>query len=156
VASPTGKSRSVKLQARQDVVCALAGAVALGALTFLLPLADTPKPSAAARIWAYALVLACVAPILHGLFLAARGRATSSLLALGAAAAAAGVLFALISRPEDLENGPGLLILANLSRIVAAACVGILRARNVSSVGKPAHSSCGRGFGPPEHLRRAD
>jgi hypothetical protein len=103
----------------------VAGATALGALTFLLPLADSPEPSAVARIWAYAFVLACVAPILHGLFLAARGRATSSLLALGAAAAAFGVLFALLSRLEDLENSPGLLILANLSRIVAAACLGI-------------------------------
>jgi len=105
--------------------------MAFGALTFLLSLADTLETSAADQIWAYALVLACVVPLLHGLFLAVRGRDTSSLLALGAAAALAGTLFDFLSRPE---NGPGLLVLANLSRIVAA-CVGISLARYVSSVG---------------------
>jgi hypothetical protein len=104
-----------------------------------MPLAGTGEPSPAAWIGSYALVLACVAPLLHGLSLAARGRDTSSLLALGAAAAASGVGFALLSRPEDLENGAGLLIslalvLANLSRIVATACLGISLARYVSSV----------------------
>jgi hypothetical protein len=118
----------------------VAGATALGALTLLMPLVGTTAPSAAARVGAYALVLACVAPLLHGLSLAARGRDTSSLLALGAAAAASGVVFALLSRPEYLENGAGLLIslalvLANLSRIVAAACLGNALARYVSSVG---------------------
>jgi hypothetical protein len=105
-----------------------------------MPLVGTAEPSAAARIGAYALVLACVAPLLQSLSLAARGRDTSSLLALGAAAAASGVVFALLSRPEDLEDGTGLLtslalVLANLSRIVAAGCLGISLARYVSSVG---------------------
>ena len=112
---------------------------ALGALTFLMPLAGTAGPSAAARVGAYALVLACVAPLLHGLSLAARGRDTPCLLALGAAAGASGAVFALLSRPEYLEGGGFLvslaLVLANLLRIVAAACLGISLARYVSSVG---------------------
>jgi hypothetical protein len=116
----------------------VAGVTALGAVSFLLLLVDAPEPSAATRIWAYALVLACMAPLLHGLFLVARGHATANLLMLGAAAAAAGTLFVLLSRPEYLENGLALLIsllLANLSRIVAAVCVGISLARYVRSVG---------------------
>jgi hypothetical protein len=113
-------------------VFSLAGAAAIGALTFVLPLVETGWSSAAAYVVAYALVFASVAPLLHGLFLAARGQSTQVLLAVGAAAAALGVLFVFLSRPE---NGPGLLILANLSRIVAAACLGISLARYVRSVG---------------------
>jgi hypothetical protein len=124
----------------QGLLYLVSGATALGALTFLLPLASTAEPSAAAWIGAYSLVLACVVPLLHGLSIAARGLGTSRLLALGAAAAASGVAFALLSRPENLENGTGLLIslalvLANLSRIVAAGCLGIALARYVGSVG---------------------
>ncbi|MCA1687818.1 MAG: hypothetical protein LC714_04335 [Actinobacteria bacterium] len=116
------------------------GATALVALTFLLPLADTPELSRSARIAAYALVLIPVAPLLHGFVLAARGYATSRLLALGAAAAAFGFLFALLAHPENLESDPGLLLssalsLANLLRILAAASVGISLARYVSSTG---------------------
>jgi hypothetical protein len=45
-------------------------------------------------------------------------------------------VFVLLSSPGNLENSPGLLLsLANLSRIVAAACIGISLARYVSSVG---------------------
>lgn len=116
------------------------GATALAALTCLLPLANTLEPPRTARIAAYALVLAPVAPLLHGFLLGARGYATSRLLALGAAAAAFGVLFALLARPEDLENGSGVLLsfalsLADLFRILAAASVGISLARYVGSVG---------------------
>jgi hypothetical protein len=130
----------VRFRRGEGFVYLVSGAAALGALTLLMPLAGMAEPSAAAWIAAYALVLACVAPLLHGLFLAARGRDTSSLLALGAAAASSGILFVLLSRPQDLENGTGFLIslalvLANLSRIVAAACLGISLARYVSSVG---------------------
>ena len=116
----------------------LMGAMGLVALTFLLPLADAAELTRTARIAAYALVLAPVALLLNGSLLAARGYATSRLLLLGAAAGASGVLFALIAHPENLENGPGVLLplaLANLFRIVAAACVGISLARYVSSVG---------------------
>jgi len=116
----------------------LTGAAGLVALTFLLPLADAAALSRSARIAAYALVLAPVALLLDGSLLAARGYATSRLLILGAAAGVSGVLFALIARPENLENGSGALLalsLANLSRILAAACVGISLARYVSSAG---------------------
>jgi hypothetical protein len=126
----------VKLQHGQGLLYSLAGAAALGALTVLLPLADNPEPSAVARIWAYALVLACVAPLIHGLFLAASGHATASLLALGAVTATLGIVFVLLSSVENLENSPGLLLsLANLSRIIAAACLGISLARYVNSAG---------------------
>ena len=116
----------------------LVGAAGLVALTFLLPLADGQTLSLTARIAAYALVLAPVALLLEGSLLSARGYATPRLLVLGAAAGSSGVLFALIARPENLENGPGALLalsLANLLRIVAAACVGISLARHVSSAG---------------------
>ena len=118
----------------------LIGATGLVALIFLLPLADAPALSRTARIAAYALVLVPVALLLNGSLLAARGYATSRLLVLGAATGASGVLFALIARPENLENGSGALLslalsLANLLRIFAAACVGVSLARYVSSVG---------------------
>jgi hypothetical protein len=117
----------------------LLGATALVALTFLPP-AGTLEPSQTARIAAYALVLVSVVPLLHGFLLAARGYSTPRLLALGAAAAAFGALFALLARPENLEGGPGFLplfalSLANLLRILAAASVGISLARYVGSVG---------------------
>ena len=116
------------------------GATALAALIFLLPLANTSEPARTTRIVAYALVLVPVVPLLHGFVLATRGYATSRLLALGAAAAAIGVLFALLARAEDLHNGSGFLLLfalslANLLRILAAAAVGISLARYVNSVG---------------------
>jgi hypothetical protein len=116
------------------------GATGLVALIFLLPLADAPALSRTVRIAAYALVLVPVALLLNGSLLAARGYVTSRLLVLGAATGASGVLFALIARPENLENGSGALLslalsLANLLRIFAAACVGVSLARYVSSVG---------------------
>jgi hypothetical protein len=118
----------------------LMGATALVALTFLLPLADNSELPRTARIAAYALVLIPAAPLLHGFVLAARGYATSRLLALGAAAAAFGALFALLARPENLENSSAFpllfaLSLANLLRILAAASVGISLSRYVSSTG---------------------
>jgi hypothetical protein len=119
----------------------LAGAAALAALIFLLPLlAITPGPLSAARIAAYALVLIPVSILLHGFFVAAGGYTTSWLLALGAVSAALGLLLAFLARPEDLVNGSGVLVLlalcvANLSRILAAACLGIALARYITSVG---------------------
>jgi hypothetical protein len=116
------------------------GATALVALTFLLPLVDTLEPHRTARFVAYALILIPVASMLHGFLLAATGYTTSRLLALGAAAAAIGVLFALLARPENLETDPGFLLLlalslANFFRVLAAATVGISLARYVKSVG---------------------
>ena len=119
----------------------LAGAATLVALIFLLPLvARTPEPLLAVRIVAYALVLVPVSLLLHGFFVAARGYATSRLLALGAVCAVLGLSIAFLARPEDLVDGFGVLVLlalcvANLSRILAAACVGIALARYITSVG---------------------
>ena len=112
----------------------LLGATALVALTILLPPAGTLELPRTARVAAYALVLISVVPLLHGFILAARGYTTPRLLALGAAGAALGALFALLARPEDLEGGSGFLLsfalsLANLLRILAAASVGISLAR---------------------------
>jgi hypothetical protein len=117
------------------------GATALVALIFLLPLSDTASEfHPATRIAAYALILIPMPLLIHGFFLAARDYATSRLLALGAISAAFGLLSALLARPESLERGSGVLVLlalsvADLSRILAAACVGISLARYVSSVG---------------------
>ena len=125
---------------KQELLYLLVGVAALAALIFLLPLADTPEPDQSARLAAYASVLAPVAALLHGSLLAARGYTTSRVLTFGAAAAAFGVSFALLARPEVLENGSGFLLslallLGNLFRILAATCVGILLARYIRSVG---------------------
>ncbi len=117
------------------------GAATLVALIFLLPLVDAmPESILAARITAYALVLAPISLLLHGLFVAAGGYETPQLLALGAASAALGLSSAFLASPEDLENGSGVLVLlalslADLSRILAAACVGVALARYITSVG---------------------
>ena len=116
----------------------LSGAATLVVLIFVLPRLDTPL--LAARIVAYALVLVPVALLLHGSLVAAEGCATSRLLALGAVSAALGLSSAFLASPEDLANGSGVLVLlalcvADLSRILAAACLGISLARYVTSVG---------------------
>jgi len=119
----------------------LLGAATLVVLTFLLPLVDMmPESFLAARITAYVLILVPISLLLHGFFVAAGGYETSRLLALGAVSAALGLSSAFLASPEDLENGSGVLILlalsfADLSRILAAACVGIALARHITSVG---------------------
>ena len=124
----------------------LIGATALAALILLLPLVGTPpRPPGSARavafaLTAYALVLIPMPLLLHGFLLAARNHATPRLLALGAASGALGLPFSLLAGPEDLERYSGVLVLvalcvANLSRILAAACVGISLARYVKSTG---------------------
>jgi hypothetical protein len=116
--------------------------VTLAALILLLPLIGTTAEqlTPAVRIAAYALILAPVALLLHGSIVASQGFATSRLLILGAACAAIGLLSGLAARPEYLADGPGLLVLlalcvADLARILAAACVGISLARYITSVG---------------------
>ncbi|MDQ3864113.1 MAG: hypothetical protein M3317_11560 [Actinomycetota bacterium] len=118
----------------------MAGAATLAGLILLLPLAGTTGPLPAARIAAYALILAPVTLLLHGFFVAAVSYPTSRLLAIGAVAAVLGLTSVLLSSPGDLENGSGVLVLlalcvADLSRILAAACVGIALARYVTSIG---------------------
>ena len=124
----------------------LIGATLLVAQILLLPLVGTPpRPPMDARavalaLAAYALVLIPMLPLLHGFLLAARNQATSRLLALGAVSGALGLPFALLAGPEDLGSGSGVPILialsvADLSRILAAACVGVSLARHVKSVG---------------------
>lgn len=120
----------------------LVGATALVALMLMMPLAGAaPQALPAALIAAYALVLSPVPFLFHGFLLAASDYATPRLLALGAVSGAVGFSLALLSRPEDLEGGgSGVLVLvalsvANLLRILAAACVGIALARYVESTG---------------------
>jgi hypothetical protein len=119
----------------------LVGAATLVALIFLLPLVDAmPQSFLAARIAAYALVLVPISLLLHGFFVTAGSYATSRLLTLGAVSAALGLSSAFLASPEDLENGSGVLVLlalciANLSRILAAACLGIALSRYITSVG---------------------
>jgi hypothetical protein len=134
--------RSHILRSRPETgrLYSLIGAVALVALTFLMPLADSLELSRTALIAAYAFVLIPVVVLLHGFLLAARGTATFRLLALGAATGALGILFALLARPDNLEDGSGFLLsfalaLANLLRILAAASVGVSLARYVGSAG---------------------
>jgi len=120
----------------------LAGAATLVALILVLPLVATTTEllPTAARIIAYALVLIPIALLLHGFLAAAGGYETSRLLALGAVSAALGLSSAFLARPEELGYGSGILVLlalsvADLSRILAAACVGISLARYITSVG---------------------
>lgn len=119
----------------------LAGAASLAALILLLPLIDTfSELPPVVRIVAYALVLAPIPLLLHGALVVSRDYSTSRLLAVGAAAAVIGLLSALVARPDNLWGGPGFLVLlalvvADLARILAAACVGISLARYVTSVG---------------------
>jgi hypothetical protein len=119
----------------------LVGAATLVALIFLLPLVDTmPESFLATRIVAYALVLVPIALLLHGFFVGAGGYATSRLLALGAVSGALGLSSAFLASPEDLESSSGVFVLltlpfADLSRILAAACVGIALGRYITSVG---------------------
>jgi hypothetical protein len=106
-----------------------------------MPLIGTSAAlSPAVRILAYALVFVPVALLLHGSIVASLGLATSRLLILGAASAVIGLLAAVFARPGYLADGPGLLVLlalciADLARILAAACVGISLARYITSVG---------------------
>jgi hypothetical protein len=107
----------------------------------LLPLVDAmPESFLAARIVAYGLVLVPIALLLHGIFVGAGGYTTSRLLALGAVTGALGLSSAFLASPEDLESSSGIIGLlalsfADLSRILAAACVGITLARYITSVG---------------------
>jgi hypothetical protein len=131
----------LRLLSPRGLTYSLVGAATLVALIFLLPLVDTmPESILAARIVAYALVLVPIALLLHGFFVAAGGYTTSRLLALSATSAALGLSLAFLASPEDLESGSGVLVLfalcvANLSRILAAACLGIALARYITSVG---------------------
>jgi hypothetical protein len=116
------------------------GATALVAVILLLPLADTSPRYLPDALVAYALVLIPVPLLLHGFLLAARNYATPRLLALGAVFGALGLSLALLASPEDLGSGSGVVVLvalsvANLSRILAAACVGFSLARYIESVG---------------------
>jgi hypothetical protein len=119
----------------------LAGAATLAALILFLPLVGTtPELRPAVRILAYALVFMTIPLLLHGFLAASGGYATSRLLTLGAVSAAVGFSSALVARPEYLADGSGSLVLlalcvADLARILAAACVGISLARYVTSVG---------------------
>jgi hypothetical protein len=110
-------------------------------LILLLPLIDTSAAdlTPVVRISAYALIFAPVALLLHGSIVASEGFATSRLLLFGAVSAAIGLLSAPLARPEVLADGPGFLVLlalcvADLARILAAACVGISLARYITSV----------------------
>jgi hypothetical protein len=125
----------------RELSYALVGAATLGALTLLMPLLGTSADlTPTIRILAYALVFVPVALLLHGVIVASQNFATSRLLIFGAASAAIGLLSALVVRPDALADGPGLLVLlalcvADLARILAAACVGISLARYITSVG---------------------
>jgi hypothetical protein len=115
--------------------------VTLAALILLLPLVDaTAELPPASRIVAYALVFVPIPLLIHGFLAASAVYATSRLLILGAASAAVGFSAALGARPEDLADGAGFLgllalCIADLARILAAACVGISLARYITSVG---------------------
>ena len=125
---------------RRGLSITLVGAAALVGLILLLPLVGAAEVGTAARIVAYALVFLPIPLLLHGAIVASPGFATPRLLLLGAASAAVGFPVALLASPENLFDGPGFLLLpalcvADLARILAAACVGISLARYITSVG---------------------
>ena len=126
---------------RRGFLVALVGAAALVGLILLLSLVGAAaEPGAAVRIVAYALVFVPIPLLLHGSIVASPAFATPRLLLIGAASAAVGFPSALLARPENLFDGPGFLLLltlcvADLARLLAAACVGISLARYITSVG---------------------
>lgn len=126
---------------RRGLFFALAGAVVLVVMVVLLPLVGTTAElPPAVRVVAYGLVFVPIALLIHGFLAASEGYGTSRLLILGAASAVVGFLSAFVARPEHLAGGAGFLVLlalcvADLGRILAAACVGISLARYITSVG---------------------
>ncbi len=125
---------------RRGLSITLVGAAALVGLTLFLPLVGATEVGTAARIVAYALIFLPIPLLLHGAIVASPGFATPRLLLIGAASAAVGFPAALLVSPENLFDGPGFLLLlalcvADLARILAAACVGISLARYITSVG---------------------
>ena len=111
-------------------------------MILLLPLVDVTAAELgpAVRILAYGVVFVPMPLLLHGFLVAAGGYATSRLLIVGAVCAAIGFSAALVARPEHLGGGAGVLVLfalcvADLARILAAACVGVSLARYITSVG---------------------
>jgi hypothetical protein len=87
----------------------------------------------------YVLVLLSVGAFLYGLLLLVADLTVPKLLLLGAVAGAASVAAIYLGgRPEELMEGPtvrplALLFLADIVRVVAAACVGLALARRVTS-----------------------
>jgi hypothetical protein len=131
----------VRFTSTRGLWYSLVGAATLVGLILLMPLVDLlPETFLASRIVAYALVLVPIALLLYGFFVAAGGYTTSRLLALGAVSGALGLSSAFLASPEDLESSSGIVVLlalslADLTRILAAACVGIALARYITSVG---------------------
>lgn len=113
------------------------------AAVFLLPLGDEASTTPAyitSYVASYALALVPVALVLHGFPAFFSDLLTPRLLVFGAAAAIAGLLAVLPSRPEALADGAGLieslsLSLANFFRLIAAASLGLALARYVTSPG---------------------
>ncbi len=98
--------------------------------------------SFAAQVGAFALALAPVGLVLHGLLSAASGGSSSPgtrrILAFGAVAAVLGFALSFLLRGPD--GWPTLLLAmallaANVLRLLAAVAVGLALARNVNSVG---------------------
>lgn len=115
------------------------GALALLLSTVLLALAGGGD-GIPERLAGYVLAIIPVALILHAFFVLARGLTTARLLLVGAATAALSMPAILASKPEALAGDPGPTVLAALSladllRVLAAASLGLVLARYVSSPG---------------------
>lgn len=111
------------------------GIAVLAATAVTLPLAGGGF-SYETQIVAFALALAPVGIVLHGLLIAASGPSTRRILVFGAGAAVVGFGISLLVR--DPAGWPALLLaaalfFANVLRLVAAVAVGLALARNVHS-----------------------
>lgn len=122
---------------RPGLISAVVGVAALAGAAVLLPLLGDGF-SVGAQIAAFALALAPVGFVLHGVLIGAGRTSTRRILVYGAVAAAFGFAISLLLRnpegwPEFLLGV--LLLFANVLRLVGAAAVGISLARNVQSAG---------------------
>jgi hypothetical protein len=105
----------------------------------LLPVLGDGDITLVELVSSYVLVLLSVGVFLYGLLLLAADLTVPMLFLLGAVAGAVGAAAAYLGgRPEELMEGPtvrplALLFLADIVRVVAAACVGLALARHVTS-----------------------
>jgi hypothetical protein len=118
------------------------GTVGLTAVIATLPiLGDGEEVSLAEHVLAFVLVVLPVGVLLYGLIALVAGRPVPKLLLWGVAAGTFGVAAAYLGgRPEEVAAGPtalplALVLLADVFRMAAAVCLGVVLARPFTSPG---------------------
>jgi hypothetical protein len=121
---------------RPGVLPTALGTVGLTAVIATLPiLGDGEEVSLAEHVLAFVLVVLPVGVLLYGLIALVAGRPVPKLLLWGVAAGTFGVAAAYLGgRPEEVAAGPtalplALVLLADVFRMAAAVCLGVVLAR---------------------------